>query len=104
MIEALNDGRINIIGQLQVGSKSFITNAKAFPKSYSLIAESADINDAVIEAERYIKGETKDRSGVIKFNKYLKMFGVKPITGKEISTTTVQSKYKELKAKRKYIF
>jgi hypothetical protein len=31
------------------------------------------------------------------------MFGVKPITCKEISMTTVQSKYKELKANRKYI-
>jgi hypothetical protein len=74
-------------------------------KEFEVVPTSTDINGAVTEAIDYIEGKTKDRSGVIKFNKYLKMFGIKPITGKENenSITKIQSKYDELKEKRKYI-
>jgi hypothetical protein len=58
-----------------------------------------EFNDLAGEIDKYLDGTSNDRSAVIKLNKYLKAFGIQPITGKEKSYSAIRPKVEEFLTK-----
>ena len=56
----------------------------------------AEITNVLKGVGEYINGYTTDRSSVIKLNKYLKLYGIEPVTGKEKSFEAMKPKIEKL--------